>query len=166
MDSHCPYLLYQLAMIHVVEKSFYIELNYIVQMSQLHEPIGSVDCVFCWPARSETIAIFTEFRLAYRFHHLFDTLLDQPIPDTWNTKWTGFRRIIGLWDVFAPYRLWAIPMWTSCCDESDFIHDLFGCQSANVTYGKPICSSGFTPCIGLDVPIRQENVFTAQNQRH
>ncbi len=47
MDSHCPYLFYQLAMIYIVEESLNIELDYIMQMSQLHEPIGSVDGVFC-----------------------------------------------------------------------------------------------------------------------
>ena len=72
-------------MIYVVEKSFYIKLNHIMQVHALKHGVSFLHGVLHGTVRAKAVTVVAEFRFADWLYDLFDTLLYQPVPDTGNT---------------------------------------------------------------------------------
>ena len=84
MNTHSPYLSYQLGVIHIIKESFYIEFNDIVKIGMLKQLITSCYGILYRMVRSESIAVLAELSFTNGFHYLFDTLLNKPVPNTWD----------------------------------------------------------------------------------
>ena len=84
--SHSPNLSNEFAMVYIIKESLYIEFNDIMQMGDLQQPIRSIYGIFHRTVRTKTIAIITKLGFTYRLHDLLNTLLYQPVPNTWDSK--------------------------------------------------------------------------------
>ena len=141
-------------MIHIIEEPFNIKLNDKVQMGQLHQVIGSCDCIFYRPVRAETKAVFTEFRFTYWLHYLLDTLLYQPVPYTGNTERPCRFGVMGFGNVFSSHRFRAIAVLASSDDKPYFVHHFIHWHFANIFNGEFVCASCVTASVRFDIAIR------------
>ena len=87
--THRPYLLYQLGVVHVIKEPLDVKLYHLRQMGEVHQVLCFAYCVFHTSLRSKSVTIVTEFGLADWLHDLFDTLLYQAVPHTWDAKRSG-----------------------------------------------------------------------------
>ena len=161
MNTHCPNLANQLGVVHIIKEAFDVKFNHLSKVADLHQSIAFCDCVFHRPLRAEPVAMFAEFCLTNRLHDLLDALLHQPVPHTWDTKGSG--RTVGLWNVFASYRPRPVAIGAACDDEACLFNDFFRREPSNVVDGYVVRSTGFAAFIRLDVPVCQQDIFSAEN---
>ena len=85
---------------------FNIEVNHMVQMLYLYQPHALRNSSLSGTVRAEPVGVLTEFCFTYRLHDLQNTLLYDPIHDSWNSQRSGLS--IGLWYFHSPYGSWMI----------------------------------------------------------
>ena len=95
--------------------------------------------------------------LAYWFQYLLETLLYQSIPNARNSQWA--HASVGLWYVLPSYRFGSVASFGARNDILNFGGHFFGRQFADVRDCQFVRSGGFAPCVVLDFPVRQQNVF-------
>ena len=78
----------------------------MVQMLYLYQPHALRNSSLSGTVRAEPVGVLTEFCFTYRFHDLQNTLLYDPIYDSWNSQRSGLS--IGLWYLHSPYGSWMI----------------------------------------------------------
>ena len=108
MDSHRPYLAQKLSMVHIVKEAFDVNIYDNMKVACLHMLFSLSQCIFHTSVRSEAIACIAEFRFTNRLHYLQNTLLYQPVHDSWNTQRSGFTVSFG--NLFPSDRLGLIPL--------------------------------------------------------
>ena len=95
-------------MVYVIEKSLDVKLDNIAQMRLLHMPVGRGYGLFAVSIGSEPVTILAKLCLTDWLQNLENTLLYQPVSDTWNTQRTGLAWVTLLWNLFSPYSPWAV----------------------------------------------------------
>ena len=78
----------------------------MVQMLYLYQPHALRNSSLSGTVRAEPVGVLTEFCFTYRFHDLQNTLLYDPIYDSWDSQRSGLS--IGLWYLHSPYGSWMI----------------------------------------------------------
>ena len=95
-------------MVDMIEKSFDININYILKVVSAGEKVCSSDCVPGSSVGPEPIAVSVEFCLTDRFQDLKDTLLNQPVLNCRNAK--GPYSPIWFWNLHPAYRVRGEPI--------------------------------------------------------
>ena len=72
----------------------------------LYQPHALRNSSLSGTVRAEPVGVLTEFCFTYRLHDLQNTLLYDPIYDSWNSQRSGLS--IGLWYLHSPYGSWMI----------------------------------------------------------
>lgn len=93
-------------MADIIKEAFNIEVNHMVQMLYLYQPHALRNSSLSGTVRAEPVGVLTEFCFTYRLHDLQNTLLYDPIYDSWNSQRSGLS--IGLWYLHSPYGSWMI----------------------------------------------------------
>ena len=93
-------------MADIVKEAFNIEVNHMVQMLYLYQPHALCNSSLSGTVRAEPVGVLTEFCFTYRLHDLQNTLLYDPIHDSWNSQRSGLS--IGLWYLHTLYWAWVI----------------------------------------------------------
>lgn len=91
-------------MADIIEETFYINVNHIMQTALLYHRIALCQRVFCAPVGTETIAPLMEFRFAYRLQDLQEALLDQSVGNRRDAQRTGLAGIT-FWNFYPAYWL-------------------------------------------------------------
>ena len=136
-------------MVYVIEKSLDVKLDNIAQMRLLHMPVGRGYGLFTVSVGPEPVAILAEFCLTDWLQNLENTLLYQPVPDTWNTQRTGLAWVTLLWNLFSPYSPWAVILG----NVSYLLNQRFRAAFLNSPNCQPIRAGCHASAIALDVPI-------------
>ena len=112
-------------------------------------PVGRGYGLFTVSVGPEPVAILAEFCLTDWLQNLENTLLYQPVPDTWNTQRTGLAWVTLLLNLFPPYSPLAVILGNvENLLDSHFRGTLF--DSSDV---QPICARCHASAVSLDVPI-------------